>query len=395
MGVRFSKRISFGPWFRVNLGKQGVSFNVGPRGKSLTVGPRGAHVNVALGWGLSLRERIGSAPRTSSPRPPSQAAMKRAYAAQAPDEMPDDMSPAEIAATVTLYPLLGSTVLIFCFVPFTLPLYFAWRWKYQFNAGVKACMDGRYKSASKLLRASLENGCTNDDARFLIAAISALVANAPGSAIRAIDQMRSPPVYAVGLKVMCLLAMRRLDDVVSTLQRRTAQDGVIAEEPLRIVLARVFLEKGQPSVAAEVLRSLPVTSARDDWFMTEARYWLGVALARDGKADQASGWFAKVQAVDAEHRCIAALATGTISPFDIQALDPPGDQNFSEDPDCELAKADEESRPISGWLLVGLFFLAPIFCWVTLGPGYSRNTRIAAFGWAAIWIVARRIFFLA
>jgi hypothetical protein len=48
MGFRFQRRISFGPGFRVNLSKSGVSTSVGGRGGWFTLGPRGTRLSLSL-----------------------------------------------------------------------------------------------------------------------------------------------------------------------------------------------------------------------------------------------------------------------------------------------------------------------------------------------------------
>ena len=38
-----------------------------------------------------------------------------------------------------------------------------------------------------------------------------------------------------------------------------------------------------------------------------------------------------------------------------------------------------ESRRLSAWLLLGILSLGPVFVWLTLRRGYSRDLRIGAF----------------
>jgi len=65
VGFRFRKIFSLGKFFRINIGKQGVSsVGIGPRGTSLSVGKQGVHANVGLrGTGLSYRKKIADPPR--------------------------------------------------------------------------------------------------------------------------------------------------------------------------------------------------------------------------------------------------------------------------------------------------------------------------------------------
>ncbi|MCU9528036.1 DUF4236 domain-containing protein [Pseudomonas mosselii] len=69
MGLRFSKRITIVPGFRVNLSTTGVSASIGPRGLSMTMGRNGTFLNAGLpGTGLSYRQRLdgGRQPASSS-----------------------------------------------------------------------------------------------------------------------------------------------------------------------------------------------------------------------------------------------------------------------------------------------------------------------------------------
>ncbi|MBV9062042.1 MAG: DUF4236 domain-containing protein [Alphaproteobacteria bacterium] len=61
MGLRFQKRISIFPGFRLNLSKSGVSGSVGPRGADVNIGRHGVTTNASIpGTGLSYRQKMGS-----------------------------------------------------------------------------------------------------------------------------------------------------------------------------------------------------------------------------------------------------------------------------------------------------------------------------------------------
>jgi len=63
MGLRFRRRLSFGPGIRLNFSRSGVSTSVGRRGAWWTLGPRGSRVSVGLpGTGISYTEQLSSAP---------------------------------------------------------------------------------------------------------------------------------------------------------------------------------------------------------------------------------------------------------------------------------------------------------------------------------------------
>ncbi len=57
--MRFSKRITLFPGFRLNFGKTGVSATVGPRGCSIGIGKRGMFLSTSIpGTGVSYREPL-------------------------------------------------------------------------------------------------------------------------------------------------------------------------------------------------------------------------------------------------------------------------------------------------------------------------------------------------
>lgn len=59
MFLRFSRRISLGPFAALNISKSGVSLSLGPRGARVTVGPRGSRWSAGLpGTGLSVGDAI-------------------------------------------------------------------------------------------------------------------------------------------------------------------------------------------------------------------------------------------------------------------------------------------------------------------------------------------------
>jgi Protein of unknown function (DUF4236) len=77
MGLRFNRRVSIFPGFRLNFGKTGVSASVGRRGAWLTFGRRRTRATVGLpGTGLSYTTILGkgnqsggaATPRTASGR---------------------------------------------------------------------------------------------------------------------------------------------------------------------------------------------------------------------------------------------------------------------------------------------------------------------------------------
>lgn len=70
MGIRFQKRVSIFPGFRLNFSASGVSATIGMRGASVTLGGRGGPMaNIGIpGSGLSTRFSL----RGSAPRQPSQ-----------------------------------------------------------------------------------------------------------------------------------------------------------------------------------------------------------------------------------------------------------------------------------------------------------------------------------
>ena len=41
--------------------------------------------------------------------------------------------------------------------------------------------------------------------------------------------------------------------------------------------------------------------------------------------------------------------------------------------------SDAEPRRLSAWLLLGILSVGPVFVWLTLRRGYSRDLRIGAF----------------
>jgi len=62
MGLRFRRRLSFGPGIRLNFSRSGVSTSVGRRGAWFTFGPRGTRATVGLpGSGISYTEQLSSA----------------------------------------------------------------------------------------------------------------------------------------------------------------------------------------------------------------------------------------------------------------------------------------------------------------------------------------------
>ncbi|MFA6302792.1 MAG: DUF4236 domain-containing protein [Legionella sp.] len=59
MGMRFSKRLTLFPGFRLNLGKKGVSLTLGPRGSSIGIGSQGIFSNLSIpGTGISFRTKL-------------------------------------------------------------------------------------------------------------------------------------------------------------------------------------------------------------------------------------------------------------------------------------------------------------------------------------------------
>ncbi|MDO4198650.1 MAG: DUF4236 domain-containing protein [Erysipelotrichaceae bacterium] len=64
MGVRFSKSIKIGKYFRINISKSGISATVGKKGASVNIGGNGVYVNASpsavgiSGTGLSYRQKI-------------------------------------------------------------------------------------------------------------------------------------------------------------------------------------------------------------------------------------------------------------------------------------------------------------------------------------------------
>lgn len=68
MGLRFSKRITIVPGFRLNLSATGVSASIGPKGLSMTMGRNGTFLNAGLpGTGLSYRQRLDGGRQSTSP----------------------------------------------------------------------------------------------------------------------------------------------------------------------------------------------------------------------------------------------------------------------------------------------------------------------------------------
>jgi hypothetical protein len=74
MGWRFRKRVSLGPFLRVNLSGSGVSLGVGPRGANINISKRGLRSTVGLpGTGISYTTEQRWAPPSSSKKPSSSA----------------------------------------------------------------------------------------------------------------------------------------------------------------------------------------------------------------------------------------------------------------------------------------------------------------------------------
>jgi hypothetical protein len=104
------------------------------------------------------------------------------------------------------------------------------------------------------------------------------------------------------LLVGCRFKLSQYDQVIETLQGAPYLFDMTGGEALQILLGRSFFEKGQWDVAAEVLRKLPVTSNRTDWFVVEAQYWLGCAHLNAGRKEDAKRWLTKVYAQNIDHR---------------------------------------------------------------------------------------------
>jgi hypothetical protein len=48
----------------------------------------------------------------------------------------------------------------------------------------------------------------------------------------------------------------------------------------------------------------------------------------------------------------------------------------------ESKTSEAEPRRLSAWLLLGILSVGPVFVWLTLRRGYSRDLRIGAFLYA-------------
>ena len=70
MGWRFRKRVSLGPFFRINFSGSGVSLGVGPRGANINISKRGLRSTVGLpGTGISYTTEQRWASPSSKPAP--------------------------------------------------------------------------------------------------------------------------------------------------------------------------------------------------------------------------------------------------------------------------------------------------------------------------------------
>ena len=80
MGLRFSRRITIFPGFRLNISRGGLSASIGPRGASITIGPRGTYANVGMpGTGISYRQRLDGKPAKPKARPAERNPQDSAY----------------------------------------------------------------------------------------------------------------------------------------------------------------------------------------------------------------------------------------------------------------------------------------------------------------------------
>lgn len=68
MAWTFRRKIKVAPGVHINLSKSGVSTSIGPKGAKVTVGSNGTYLHTGIpGTGIYNRQKIGSAPKSSTP----------------------------------------------------------------------------------------------------------------------------------------------------------------------------------------------------------------------------------------------------------------------------------------------------------------------------------------
>lgn len=59
MGIKFRKRITIAPGFKINISRRGISTTIGPKGFSVNAGKKGVYLNTGIpGTGIYDRKRL-------------------------------------------------------------------------------------------------------------------------------------------------------------------------------------------------------------------------------------------------------------------------------------------------------------------------------------------------
>lgn len=326
MPLRFNKRISLGKFFKVNLGKSGVSFSVGVPGAHFTTGTSGNRVSVGIpGTGLSYTQKLDekkksktkeepSAPLTTTPSVPSITspleneivsglnALNNGDADTALQHFNAASTDEAGAAILSAY-LLARKGEKAKAISILEPIL-------KKDVNLPTPLMNQHMSDVKLEIAITPNVSANLSVSSL--AVALLLAelyqhsDQVAEAISLLEEIDSTvDASPLTLSLCELYASQDLWDELIACAKKTENLDDVTLETL-IWYGRAMQEKGLQQAAAEVFTdALRKKKDRNPTLLREALYWRAVAYDRLGKKSQAFGEFQKIYAADPDYRDVA------------------------------------------------------------------------------------------